>query len=176
MRLFVAVWPSAQVVDDLRGLDRPPLPGVRWTTPDQWHVTLRFVGELEDADLLTTRIRQLAPHVQAPGAPTVAETGPRSVCLGPSVLCLPVTGLDALAAAVRTATADLGRPDDRPGFRAHLTLARARRGAARSVLRGLPVIELASRWTVEEVTVVASTLGGTGSAYTVVGRVSLSPG
>jgi 2'-5' RNA ligase len=179
MRLFVAVWPSAAVVDELRGLERPARPGVRWTTADQWHVTLRFLGEIDDPDLLGSRMEELTWPVQGPASvqgragATVAELGPRSVCLGPAVLCLPVNGLDALAAAVRAATADLGRPDDHAGFRGHLTLARARRGAGRSVLRQLPVIELQQRWTVEEVTIVASALGGTGSAYTVVGRAPL---
>jgi len=185
MRLFVAVWPSAAVVDELRGLERPARPGVRWTTADQWHVTLRFLGEMEDPDLLTSRMEELtsplqgsATPLQGPATPlqgpaTVAELGPRRVCLGPAVLCLPVNGLNTLAAAVRAATADLGWPDDHAAFRGHLTLARARRGAGRSVLRHLPVIELQARWTVEEVTIVASALGGTGSAYTIVGQAPL---
>jgi 2'-5' RNA ligase len=180
MRLFVAVWPSDAVVDELRGLERPAHPGVRWTTADQWHVTLRFIGELEDPDLLTARIEALASPVEGPAVTTlgatVAELGPRSVCLGPAVLCLPVNGLDALTAAVRATTAEFGQPEDHSTFRGHLTLARARRGAGRSVLRALPVIELQSRWVVEEVTIVASALGGTGSVYTVVGRAPLPLG
>jgi len=168
MRLFVAVWPSAAVVEDLGRVERPAYPGVRWTTVDQWHVTLRFIGELDDPAVLISGMQGAAMST------TVAELGPRSACLGPTVLCLPVTGLDALAAAVRAATADVGDPGDQLGFRGHLTLARARRGAGRSALRRLPVIEMRSRWTVEEVTVVASGLGGTGSVYTVVGRVPLS--
>ena len=167
MRLFVAVWPSPSVIEDLRGLDRPPHPGVRWTMADQWHVTLRFVGDLEDPEPLISRVRGAASQV----GPTVAEMGPRSGWLGPSVLCLPVHGLDAVAAAVRTATGDLGEPE-RPDFHGHLTLARARRGAA-PVLKRLPAVELASSWPVEEITVVASALGGTGSTYTVVGHAPL---
>ena len=167
MRLFVAVWPSPSVIEDLRGLDRPPHPGVRWTMADQWHVTLRFVGELEDPDLLISRVQEAAAGV----GPMVAEIGPRSGCLGPSVLCLPVHGLDALAAAVRATTADLGEPE-RPDFHGHLTLARARRGAV-SVFKRLPAVELASSWPVEEATVVASALGGTGSTYTVVGQAPI---
>jgi len=167
MRLFVAVWPSPSVVDDLRWLDRPPHPGVRWTMADQWHVTLQFVGELEDPGLLTSRVQAAASGV----GPLVAEMGPRSGCLGPSVLCLPVHGLDALAGAVRAATADLGEPE-RPDFHGHLTLARVRRGAG-SVFKRLPAVELASSWSVEEITVVASALGGTGSTYTIVGHAPL---
>ena len=48
MRLFVAAWPPADVVEALRGLDRPVVTGMRWTTADQWHVTLRFLGDVDD--------------------------------------------------------------------------------------------------------------------------------
>ena len=47
MRLFLAVWPSPEVVDVLRALPRPDTPGVRWSTEDQWHVTVEFLGECD---------------------------------------------------------------------------------------------------------------------------------
>ena len=47
VRLFVAVWPPESVVEMLLGLDRPEGPELRWTTEPQWHVTLRFLGEVE---------------------------------------------------------------------------------------------------------------------------------
>ncbi|MDQ1444823.1 MAG: hypothetical protein QOI20_1287, partial [Acidimicrobiaceae bacterium] len=43
-RLFVAVWPRPEVVDALARLPRPDVPGLRWTGPDHWHVTLVFLG------------------------------------------------------------------------------------------------------------------------------------
>ena len=43
------------------------------------------------------------------------------------------------------------------------------------VLRRLPPLACAGRWDVTEVTVVASTLGGTGSRYDVLDRVRLGP-
>jgi 2'-5' RNA ligase len=46
-RLFVAVWPPAGVVETLQALERPDIPRLRWTTPEQWHVTLRFLGSFE---------------------------------------------------------------------------------------------------------------------------------
>jgi 2'-5' RNA ligase len=87
------------------------------------------------------------------------------------VLCLPVTGLDAVAASVVEATADVGEaPEDRPFF-GHLTLARARRGAHPAALRRLPPVHVSGAWPVTEVTVVASRTGGSGSRYEVVERV-----
>ena len=49
-RLFVAVWPPPEVLDVLAALPRTERPGVRWTTRDQWHVTLRFLGMADPAE------------------------------------------------------------------------------------------------------------------------------
>lgn len=51
MRLFVAVWPPPGAVDELgRALVdvRAAVPQLRWTIPEQWHVTLAFLGEVAD--------------------------------------------------------------------------------------------------------------------------------
>ena len=48
MRLFVAVRPNEAVLDAVAGLARPERPGVRWTTQPQWHVTLRFLGGVDE--------------------------------------------------------------------------------------------------------------------------------
>jgi len=100
--------------------------------------------------------------------------GPTSECATASVLWLPVRGLEPLAEVVGRLTGDIGLPPE-AAFRGHLTLARARRGAHRRVLRRLPPLKCAARWDVSEVTVVASTLGGTGSRYDVLDRVRLGP-
>ncbi|HZQ84210.1 MAG TPA: RNA 2',3'-cyclic phosphodiesterase [Acidimicrobiales bacterium] len=163
MRLFVAVWPPADVVAQLAALPRPEIDGVRWTTPDQWHVTLRFLGELGGPEELSSVLRGTA----LPRASAVL--GPVAEAPSPTLLWFPVSGLDALAAAVIGATGGVGRPAERE-FRGHLTLARARPRAPRSLLRRLPRLELAARWEVGEVTVVRSTTGGAGSRYDVVER------
>jgi RNA 2',3'-cyclic 3'-phosphodiesterase len=190
VRVFVAVWPATEIVVGLEAVPRAELPGVRWTTPDQWHVTLQFLGEVADPDEVTAAVER----VGAP--PATAIIGPESERLGASVLCLPVAGLDVMAARVVAATAEIRRRARRsPGsagsgegsassgegsagsdegrrFRGHLTLARARRGATRGVLRRLAPVALSGVWNVEEITVVTSTLGGTGSRYRIVGRIA----
>jgi 2'-5' RNA ligase len=45
-RLFVAVPMPEDVVADLERL-AIGLPGIRWADPDQFHLTLRFIGEVE---------------------------------------------------------------------------------------------------------------------------------
>ena len=50
-RLFVATWPPPAVVEALRSIERPEQPDLRFTTEDQWHVTLRFLGNVADDDV-----------------------------------------------------------------------------------------------------------------------------
>jgi 2'-5' RNA ligase len=70
-------------------------------------------------------------------------------------VCLPVSGLDQLADAVRVATDGIGDPPERP-FVGHLTLARLRDRAAYRVTG--TAVDLS--FDVDEVVLVRSTLGG----------------
>jgi 2'-5' RNA ligase len=167
LRLFVAVWPPASLVDELERLPRPAVAGVRWTTPDQWHVTLRFFGSVADPAQAEAALARLSPP-----EPATAVAGPEVVRLSKAVLCLPVHGLESLAAAVADGSSEVGEPpDDRP-FRGHLTLARARRGAD---LRPLAGGHLEATWPVEEVTLVSSQTHPQGARYTVLARYGLGP-
>ena len=56
MRLFVALVPPDEVVEDLAEFlaprqEAPEAAGMRWTAPDQWHVTLAFMGDVADRHL-----------------------------------------------------------------------------------------------------------------------------
>ena len=114
------MWPSSPVVAAVAALARPSLPGVRWTTPDQWHVTLRFLGTAP-VDVAVDALSRVAG---APGCE--AALGRRPIGLGREVLALPVEGLADLAAAVDTAFAGIGRAPGQREFRGHLTLARGK--------------------------------------------------
>jgi len=154
MRLFVAVWPPPDVIAALEALPRPPQPGLRWTTPDQWHVTLRFLGEVADPQPIADTLgRTDLPAAQA-------VLGPEVVRVGAAVAALPVSGLDRLAAVVIAATAAFGAPPPRRRFRGHLTVARARRGRPDT-----GALTLAATWPVEAVDVVRSHLAPTGARY-----------
>ena len=165
MRLFVAVWPPAEVVDGLGRLSRPDRSDVRWTTPDQWHVTLRFFGSVDDPDGGKGALSQLGfPE------PVVAQAGPAVSRLGPSILCLPVAGLESLAAAVVAATADIGEPPEDRAFRGHITLARGKRGVNLKPLAGEP---FEATWSVDAVTLVASDTRPDRAHYSVLASVPL---
>ncbi|MDQ3905721.1 MAG: RNA 2',3'-cyclic phosphodiesterase, partial [Actinomycetota bacterium] len=65
MRLFVALTPPDEVTEALRAITaalRELAPELRWTRPQQWHLTLAFLGEVDDAlvDELTRRLDRAA--------------------------------------------------------------------------------------------------------------------
>ena len=160
VRLFVAVVPPPDALAVVARLPRPDAPGVRWSTPDQWHVTLRFLGEVDDPDAVVAALEG------AELAPATATLGPGVTVLGRAVLVIPVAGLDDLAASVVAATVALGRPPEHRAFRGHLTLARARRGASvRGPARRLAEEEVAATFPVGEVRLVRSRLGPGGARY-----------
>ena len=126
--MFVAAWPDSETKERLGGLDLGEEKGLRPVGPDRWHVTLRFLGEVDEALVpgLSAALRTVAAAV--PG-PVRCRLGPATAWFtGVRVLQLPATGLDALAAAVREATLPLVPPwvQDEPPFNGHLTLARAK--------------------------------------------------
>ena len=155
VRLFVAVQPSDAVLDVVAGLARPERPGVRWTTRPQWHVTLRFLGEVDDPAPVVAALEA------APLAPCEAVAGPRVAALGRSAVVVPVAGLDTLAAGVVRATAGFGAPAGPRAFHGHLTIARVRRGPVRDLVGEA----VAVRFAVDDVRLVRSHLGASGARY-----------
>lgn len=168
MRLFVAVHPSEPVLDLLAGIERPELAGVRWTARDQWHVTLRFLGRVEDPAEVEAALR----GVRAP--PSTAVLGARTERLGSSVLVVPVAGLDELADTVVVATAGIGDPPPARRFVGHLTLARGRPGIDLRPLVGVTSATSAqARFPVATVSLVRSHLGASGARHEVLSTFPL---
>jgi 2''-5'' RNA ligase len=134
VRLFVALAPPTDCVDELSAaLDdvRGTVPDLRWTPPEQWHLTLAFLGEVDE---------RVLPDLVARLARTASRHEPLDLWLagagrfGCRVLWLGVRGdtegLRHLAASVRAAARRARLPvEDRP-YRPHLTLARGRDPAA----------------------------------------------
>ena len=165
-RLFVAVSPPEEVLDRVAALDRPPVAGVRWTDRAQWHVTLRFLGRVDDVDAAVEALTGMR------AAATVASLGPAVGRFGQRVLHVPVGGLEAVAAAVVRATAHVGEPPEERPFAGHLTLARVT-GRANVDLRALAGQPVGGSWPVEEVCLVESHLSPKGARYETLERVPL---
>ena len=159
----MAVWPPDDVLDAVAALPRPERTGVRWTRRDQWHVTLRFLGRVDEPAEAVTALSS----VDAPA--TEAVLGPEVSRLGRGVVCVDVQGLDEVAAAVIEATRHVGRPPEDRQFKGHLTLARVKGGG----MRGLVGAAVSARWPVGELHLVESRLHPHGARYETVARFPL---
>ena len=167
MRLFVAVWPPDDVIAALHDLPRPETGGVRWSTPDQWHVTLRFLGSVDDDDV--GDVRDALSSIAMPPAPV--RLGPATKRLGKDVLMLPVRGLDDLAHEVVRVTDEIVPAEERH-FTGHLTVARARsRGSMPRSVEGVP---LDASWTATSFSLVRSQTKPSGAVYTDVEQYPLA--
>jgi len=164
VRLFVAVALPDDIADELAAYERPADAGLRWTTRDQWHVTLRFFGEVDDP---STVVRVLRPSLDGFGA-VEARIGPRAIALGRRIVCVPVEGLTALADRVVDATRTIGDPPPTRPFRAHVTLARAKARIGHA-----PAMAIDHTWSVGEVELVRSHLGRRGARYETLESFSL---
>lgn len=162
-RLFFAVRPPEDVIAELMSLRRKDQRGVRFVHPEQWHVTLRFLGEAD--------IDELEHVMEGVALPAVtAELGPAVDVLGERVLVVPVRGLDPLAEVVVAATRHVGEPPPRRRGADHLTIARLQRGARPPPAIGVLV---SARFEVHELELVRSRLDPAGARHDVVASWSV---
>jgi 2'-5' RNA ligase len=166
VRLFVAVEVPADVRDSLaRDVYelRPTAPvGLRWSDPSRWHLTLAFLGEVQDAQLeeLSRRVARAAARYTGP---VLRLTGAGQ--FGGRVLWARVVEdaekavLPFLAASVSAAARRSGVAQDERPYRPHITLARA---SSTVDLRPMVAALEGARsrvWTVDDVLLVRSRLG-----------------
>ena len=145
MRLFLAIDPSAEAIDDLaRMTARLRSPG-RAVRPEQWHVTLAFLGEVPESGLGAVAAAVAGATADAqPGTLRIGGGGR----FGTSVLWAGLRGdidaLRGLAESLRLSlrTAGIGL-EERP-YKPHLTLARPAPGTTTAQLRA--DVELLARY------------------------------
>lgn len=169
MRLFVAIdlpWALRQRVAMLSGAG---IPGAKWVPPDNYHVTLRFIGETpayraEEIDQALTALKARSFELTLAGVGTFAKSG-RS-----TLLWLGVERnerLDLLQSKIETALQRIGLEPERRRFAPHVSLARLDNAAegklaafvqANNLFRAEPV-------TVGHFTLFSSLLGKEQSVY-----------
>lgn len=176
MRLFVAAEVPAEIGDALGALQhelRAALPGVRWSPVRNVHLTLRFLGEVDE-----TRVGDVAAAVagaaaaHAPLSLALSAPGVFPSLRAPRVLWVGLGGevdaLRALAADVESALRAAGfGAADKP-FAPHITLGRmpqplpaVRWDAALAAMEVPPL-----RFAVREVVTMRSVLDPRGAIYT----------
>lgn len=164
VRVFVSLRPSRQAVSDLAAA----LAGPRTSPPDQWHITLAFLGEVSRADVLYDGLRAAAARTQ----PFELHLAGGGVFRRARVVWAGVDGelgaLSRLAADVQEVCRDAGVRLERRALRPHLTVGRAGR-VDPALLSGYG----GPSWRVHDVELVQSVLGTT-AIHTVLERFALA--
>jgi RNA 2',3'-cyclic 3'-phosphodiesterase len=163
MRLFIALWPPPEAIDELDAAlvgVRSLGPDLRWAPSRQWHLTLTFLGDVVDERRpeLAGRLARAATR-HAPLRLAFAGGGR----FGKRVLFTKVSGdrepLRHLAASTTAAARRAGLAvDDRP-YRPHLTLARSRRDVDLRPLATALGSFRGTDWTATQLHLVQSRLG-----------------
>lgn len=184
--MFTAVPVGPDIVAEaarLAGLLRAKVarcaPGAKiaWVEPSRMHVTIRFIGDVDDATASAVHEALRAPlsvpsfdcRIGSCGA-FPARREPRAIWIG---IAAGADGLVRLNAEVSTRLSALGiAPEPRP-FRPHLTLARIRHAARLSAddLTDDSVRPAIAR--VSELQLIESRLSPRGPDYEVIGRTRL---
>ena len=127
MRLFIAIELPEDTRCKLLALKRD-IPGVRWVLPEQLHLTLLFLGEIED-NKLGQLILALSKIKVVPFTLNFSKTGCFPHSHAPKVLWVGLDhqpALNALAATVRAVVLSCAVPLERRPFSPHITLARVK--------------------------------------------------
>lgn len=132
-RLFSGIEIPAAVAERLAGL-RGGLVNARWVEPENYHVTLRFFGDVDDvaAGEISSAlgvIRSPGFELALDGLGSFGNRKPRSVWAGVA----PNHALTALQRANERAAQAAGLVPESRNFHAHVTLARLRGGKAAAV-------------------------------------------
>lgn len=126
LRLFVALALPEAVTDALERLSFDGMPGARWVEPDNMHITLHFIGEVDEHD--AEEIHHELSRVRAPQF-SLSLTGVDTFGQGRKTRALWVgveksEPLNLLRGRVEAAVVRAGRPPEPRKFVPHVTLAR----------------------------------------------------
>jgi RNA 2',3'-cyclic 3'-phosphodiesterase len=167
-RAFVAVQLPQEVLDAVGaqtgGLQ---IRGGRAMTPDQWHLTLEFLGDHADVDAV---VAALAGFSVPGGRVRLGGAGAFPNARRGRVLWIGLAeGSDVVARLARGVSerlAPLGyEPEARP-FRPHLTIVRCSEPAdLRAPIAGLDPVSFGPAWSVDALTVFESRLRREGARY-----------
>lgn len=128
-RLFTALDLPAPAIDTLRAFrqEHPLDVRARWTPPENLHLTLRFIGEVDDEKAARVASALEAVNPVAPFEVVPLGLGVLPSRQNPRVLTVridPTEPLRTLYDALQDALADAGVDREQRAFRPHITLAR----------------------------------------------------
>jgi RNA 2',3'-cyclic 3'-phosphodiesterase len=162
---------------------RLPFASVRWTKPDQIHLTLRFFGDVPAGEILNlVPALRAASQGVAPFLLGIDKPGgfphlkaPRVIWLG---LARDLDSLLNLQARIERATRAWGEPPETRGFHPHLTLARIKGASPREcqqIAERLAELALAGfdPFRVQQLDLLSSELRPEGPVYTRLAEIQL---
>ena len=132
-RLFTALEIPRDVAGSL-SLLRGGLPGARWVDPENYHLTLRFIGDIDDAlarevAFMLGQVRRSAFELRLDGLGSFGGRKPRAV-VAPAV---PTPPLMELQAEQERLLQRVGLEPEGRKYSPHVTLARLRDSSSRQV-------------------------------------------
>jgi 2'-5' RNA ligase len=167
IRLFVALEIPEAIRTRLALLEGG-VPGARWAGEEQMHLTLRFIGEVDenvahDIDDALAGIRAPAFTLELAGVGEFGGKNPRALWAG-------VRANDALLhlqKKIETALQRIGLPAEERKFSAHVTLARMRSAPREKVVQFLThhALFASGPFPVDRFVLFSSQLGSGGSVY-----------
>ena len=183
MRLFVAIElsePVRKALSDTQAALKRVCGDVRWIPSEQLHLTVKFLGEVTDNDVVAvSEAMASAAAASKPFAMRIGENG-----------CFPERGavrivwtkadeesglLAGCVAAVEAQIEPLGFPREHRTFAAHITIGRVREDRSQGKVRAL--VQAHRGKVVEQdvlsLTLMSSALSPKGSTYTAVSRAKL---
>jgi len=136
-RLFTAIELPDDVKAELYQLNLP-LPGARWIKPEDYHLTVRFVGDVDAAHAREFAANAASFEIEVfelriSGVGVFGGNDPSTVFANVEL----TPPLEALARAHEKAARNAGLPPDKRPFKPHVTLARLRNSDAAAVARYL---------------------------------------
>jgi RNA 2',3'-cyclic 3'-phosphodiesterase len=172
LRLFVAIAPPPGVLNELDARAAPLRTArgdLRWTSSEAWHVTLAFLGEVDQTALTgllpgIERAVRCYPEIRLAFAGAGAFPAPERANVLWSGLSGDGQALANLAASVAAGAGGAGvtLPDKGRRFQPHLTLARCRLPADVSGIVAALAGYRGQAWSVDRIHLVRSHLGAPG--------------
>ncbi len=169
MRLFVAV-PVPQVVAQSIMLIQGGVPGARWQTKEQLHLTLRFIGEVDGRD--AAMLDDVLASIQAPafslqlhGVGQFGNKQPHTLWVG----LRKSEALEHLQRKVDNAIRRVGQPQDAHKFTPHMTVGRLRNPDGGKLIEWLThnALYTSAEFRVDAFHLYSSRLTSDGSVYAV---------
>jgi 2'-5' RNA ligase len=182
LRTFIAIEVTAEIRAKatrlIAQLDVPDA-RIKWVEPENLHLTMVFLGDVEMNELpQVCKLTEAAVADFSPIDVSVRGAGAFPDAHRPRTLWLAVNEgaepLVLLHQSLEQQLAQMGYRPEHRRFRPHLTLGRVRQGSAALALRLKEQAQYeAGRMEVDEVTIFSSTLGRSGPKYEPLGHAEL---